>query len=177
MKTCDITNCGNIHYGKGLCVKHYKKTPRYVIYSAWRNMHQRCENPTYKFYKDYGGRGIKVCERWSGEKGLANFIEDMSPKTTPKHTLDRKNGNGDYEPDNVRWATPTEQNHNMRLRRDNTSGAKGVDFDKRSNKWRARIKSHGVDTHIGYFKTKEQAILARKDFERRYGYTTTTVSG
>ena len=69
-------------------------------------MIQRCYNPTHRSYCYYGGRGIKVCKRWRvGENGVHPFIlfqQDMGPKPTPKHSVDRRNNDGPYSPDNCR---------------------------------------------------------------------------
>ncbi len=72
-------------------------------------MKQRCLNVKHKSYSRYGGRGIKVCKRWLGKKGFKNFLKDMGHKPTPKHSLDRINNDGNYEPKNCRWATATQQ--------------------------------------------------------------------
>lgn len=85
-------------------------------YRAWQTMRLRCTVPTNPAYKDYGGRGIKVCERWL--KSPKAFIEDMGPKPSPKHELDRwPNNDGNYEPGNCRWATRSENDRNRRNNR------------------------------------------------------------
>jgi hypothetical protein len=77
---------------------------------ALHMMRQRCENPRANAYKNYGGRGIKVCARWA--ESIAAFIADMGPKPSPAHSIERINNDGDYEPGNCRWATHTEQQRN-----------------------------------------------------------------
>lgn len=80
------------------------------LYKTWRGMRERCSNPRNKGWQWYGGRGIRVCERW--QKSFADFAADVGNKPSPKHTLDRVQVDGDYSPDNFRWATWHEQRMN-----------------------------------------------------------------
>lgn len=79
---------------------------------AWRNMKTRCCDVNHKAYLRYGGRGIKVCERWLDS--FENFFEDMGEKPSPRHTLERKNNSEGYEPGNCVWATRKAQSRNTR---------------------------------------------------------------
>lgn len=89
--------------------KHPSKHP---LFDTWRKIKQRCLNPKDKQYKNYGARGIKICDEWLHDFWL--FCLDVGVKPTNKHTLDRINNDGNYEPGNVRWATIKEQNNNKR---------------------------------------------------------------
>lgn len=82
-------------------------------YCAWRSAISRCTLPNHQSYKDYGGRGIKVCERWINS--FDNFLFDVGKRPTKLHSIDRfPNNDGDYEPSNCRWATKGEQTRGRR---------------------------------------------------------------
>lgn len=105
-KRKELIGKGNTRHG--CCPADGKKMAR--EYQTWRAMPGRCRDKNQKNYKNYGGRGIKVCERW---KDFANFLADMGERP-PKMTLDRfPNQDGDYEPGNCRWATSQQQAENQ----------------------------------------------------------------
>lgn len=86
---------------------------RHPLYGVWVGMHKRCRYPGDKRYADYGGRGITVCDRWSGRDGFAQFVADMGPRPDGC-LLDREDNDGRYEPGNCRWVTLSESNRNRR---------------------------------------------------------------
>lgn len=88
-----------------------KRTPEYRI---WTSMIQRCINPNVRKYPNYGGRGIKVCDRW--RYSYQNFLADIGRRPSSKFSIDRINNDGNYEPGNCHWATAKEQRANQRKR-------------------------------------------------------------
>lgn len=88
------------------------KITDHPLYSTWMGMRKRCYNPKHDSYKNYGGRGIVLCDRWF--KSFIDFANDMGPKPDKSYTIDRINNDGMYEPGNCKWSSPAEQALNKR---------------------------------------------------------------
>lgn len=106
-------SCGAAIHRAGFSATHgLSKT---LIYGVWNTMKQRCSNPNVASYKDYGGRGIKVCKRWADS--FEAFFDDMGDRPSPQHSIERRNNEGDYTPRNCFWATRRAQVTNKRNNR------------------------------------------------------------
>lgn len=139
------------------------KTSHPIEYGTYRGMHGRCENPNNAKYKNYGSRGIKVCERWSGPYGFHHFYEDMGDRPEG-YSLDRIDVNGDYEPSNCRWADSRTQQANRTIKR-MYSDQIGVTYNKSLCRWQASIHVGGK-AYVKYAKTEVEAVQKRKELER-----------
>ena len=111
LKSGDTTSCGCVHKQQLIDRNTTHGSCDSPEYHTWCAMITRCTNANNREFKHYGGRGIKVCDRW---RNFAMFLEDMGTRPTPKHSIDRINVNGDYEPTNCRWVTQAEQVRNTR---------------------------------------------------------------
>lgn len=95
--------------------------PDHAVWKIWKKINGRCNSKSNPRYSSYGGRGISVCKRWSEGDGRLTgfecFAKDMGRRLTPKHSVERVNNNGNYEPGNCKWATASEQQRNTRQNR------------------------------------------------------------
>jgi len=156
VKSGQTQSCGCYVKKRAIEVKTTHGLTSHPLYSICKDMKRRTTNPKHKFFMCYGGRGIKVCDRWLN---VANFIEDMYPTYEEGLTIDRINNDGDYEPSNCRWTTRTVQARNTRiLRADNISGYRGV--SRLRNKWQGSIVINGKLKYLGIFITKLEAAIA-----------------
>lgn len=130
------------------------------------NMMYRCYEKESINYGYYGGRGIRVCDRWNRLSnppgiGFKNFVADMGERPSDLYTLDRINDDGDYEPSNCRWATKSEQCRNRRIFSTNKSGFPGINYNRAMKKWHVRIGVNNVRYHLGFFDKLEDTVCVR----------------
>ena len=157
LKNGQTKSCGCLQREKikEKSTKHGKrKSP---IYKVWINIRQRCYNPNNQDYRYYGGRGIKVCERWHK---FENFYEDMGDIYKNGLTIERINNDGHYEPKNCKWVIPSKQQWNKRCR--------GYYWDACSQKWQARIMKNNKPIFLGLFTYEEDARKAYVEAKKKY---------
>ena len=149
-KSC---GCYHIKRAKESSTKH--GLARHRLYDVWNQMMQRCYRKTHKAYKNYGGRGISVCDKWHN---IRNFIEDMDSNFKEGLTLDREKNDENYEKANWRWTTTIIQNRNKRIiQSNNKSGYKGVSFNKKQKKFMSQITVDSKVIYLGVFSDAKDA--------------------
>ena len=130
------------------------------LYNIWSNMKARCSNTKLTKWINYGGRGISVCPEWHDFSVFKKWAD--SNGYDESLSIDRIDNNGNYEPDNCRWTTSKIQNKNQRLmRKHNTSGYRGVSFDKSTGKFLSYVGIDGSLVNLGLFNEALDAAKVR----------------
>ena len=160
--TGKVTSCGCLVKELGRARKKHGKAHS-AEWSVWKNIIRRCTKPKDKAYHHYGGRGITVCDEWLV---FENFWRDMGDRPSPDMQIDRVDNEKGYSKDNCRWASRTENMHNRRIYKNNSSGVKGV--MRNGKNWHAELKINGEKVLSKTFTKIEDAIAARKAAEKLY---------
>ncbi len=186
LKICNIDGCDRYVKAKEMCSLHYDRAWRPKTLrmhglngipeqGTWEAIKQRCFNKNNLKYNYYGDRGITMCRGWANS--FKAFYEDVGKRPEPLYTLDRIDNDGNYScgkceeclekgwPMNCRWVTRKVQMLNQRLiRKSNTSGYRGVTWDKRRSKWSARIMNDYRSFDLGYY---DDITKAARAYDRR----------
>lgn len=149
---------------KSACDKAHREKNRYALgfRKVWEGMIRRCTNPTHDTYPSYGGRGIKVCDRWLNS--FEDFRNDMGPRPEG-YQIDRTNNDGNYEPSNCRWVTASQNSQNRRVMKHSPFGINGVSFTKGA--YRATIMRKG-ESREARFDNLLDACCWRKSMENTF---------
>lgn len=185
-KACSVEGCKNKYRCKGYCNTHYNnylkygdpikicrydhvRRDHYETYRIWKGIRDRCNRKTNPKYKDYGGRGIKVCDRWCGAHGAKHFLEDMGERPSPEYSIDRIDVNGDYEPNNCRWVDKWTQARNKR----NSSKYPCIatyNTKKYGIRYMVKIRKGGIKRQRS-FATLDDALLYKKLLDKAPDFT------
>ena len=177
-KRCSVDMCENNAFCKGLCKAHYEQKRQHGMiigpvaknlvarggitkdnpceYRTWNLMKRRCFNKNTKEYKNYGGKGVVVCDRWANS--FSNFLEDMG-KRPDGCSLDRINCSGDYSPENCRWATDRQQQRNR------SNNRKEPCIYPMRKKYYVQVEKNGIKKRK-MCPSMEEAIITRDAFTK-----------
>lgn len=142
------------------------------LYYIWKGMKARCYIKSHNRYEHYGAKGITVCDEWKNnfqafyDWAIQNGYDENALRN--ECTIERKDVNGNYCPENCIWAGATTQCINQNLRKDNKTGIKGVNWDKRRNKWQAQLQINKKKVLNEHFDSFDDAVEARRKAEKQY---------
>ena len=133
------------------------------FYQTWYDMKYRCYNTMRQDYKDYGARGITVCEEWLDVRNFVAWAESTHPNRKGV-SLDRIDNDKGYSPENCTWSDKTTQAINQRIKKNNTSGYVGVVWYKPLSKWMVQIMVNRKNKNLGYYQNIEEAVQVRDNY-------------
>lgn len=155
---------------------HGQSRSKNPLYYAWSNMKSRCSDPNAKYYSEYGGRGITVCQEWIDSfesfqnwAHTSGYLEGL--------TLDRSDNSKGYCPSNCQWTNRTEQQRNRRSQKGSSSKYVGVSFCNRSKQWIASVKINGKSINLGSYSEEIDAAIARDSYIITNKLTSFTMNG
>lgn len=135
--------------------------------AIYHNIKQRCYNVNNASYKNYGGRGITMCSDWYND--YTEFYKwSVENGYSDELTIDRIDNDGNYEPNNCRWASKTEQAINRRVRSNSKTGITGVEYNERNGNYRALITVNKEKIDLGFYNTLKEASKVRRSAEKKY---------
>ena len=133
------------------------------FYQTWYDMKYRCYNTMRQDYKNYGGRGITVCDEWLDVATFVAWAESTHPNRKGV-SLDRIDNDKGYSPENCTWSDKTTQAINQRIKKNNTSGYVGVVWYKPISKWMVQIMVNRKNKNLGYYQNIEEAVQVRDNY-------------
>ncbi len=161
IKNGSTKSCGCYNKQKIIERNSVHKLRHTKLYIIWANIKNRTLNPNFKHYNDYGGRGITICDEWKNDfMPFYNWALLNGYEENKGLSIDRIDNDGGYSPENCRWVTQTIQSRNQRIRRNNTSGYRGVSYAKDRNKYVSYICVSRKRLKLGTFKTAIEGAIA-----------------